>query len=103
MPPLVEREKSGHPKFFSWHGSFGEDLRFCQDAKASGSHIFVDTRIEVGHMAEVEIHSKNYFMEIAQRDREVEEERRKVNDAMGLATMTAEEAKEKLGWRNTTE
>lgn len=103
MPPLAEREKAGQPQFFSWQGNFGEDLRFCQDAKASGSRIFVDTRIEIGHMAEVEVRAKNYWMEIVQRGRDIENERRIVNDKMDLPTMTAEEAKERLGWRDTTE
>ena len=61
MPPLEVREKIGPPNFYRWDGVLGEDLRFCQDAKASGSKIFVDTRIEVGHVSE-EIISHHDFL-----------------------------------------
>ncbi len=98
MPPLDDRVKLGLPEFFTWHGKFGEDLRFCQDAKAAGNKIFVDTRIKIGHIGEVEIDEKHYFGQIATRGADVESERRKINDAMGLPTMTAADAKERLGW-----
>jgi hypothetical protein len=101
MPSLDERVALGLPEFFSWQGKFGEDLRFCQDARASGSRVFVDTRIRIGHISEVEIGLPHFLQEIALRGPDVEEARRKVNDRMGLPTMTAQEAKEKLGWLST--
>jgi hypothetical protein len=101
MPPLAERGASGPPQFFSWQGRLGEDLRFCQDAKTSGSKIYVDTRIEIGHIAEMEIGYREFLQQVVLREPDVEEARRAVNDTMGLATMTAAEAWEKLGWQST--
>ena len=98
MPLLEERLALGMPEFFSWRGKFGEDLRFCQDAKAAGCSIFVDTRIRIGHVAEVEIGYPNFIQEIALRGADVEQARRELNDGMGLPTLTAAEAKEILGW-----
>jgi hypothetical protein len=96
LPSLEER--SGHPpSFFTWGGRYGEDLAFCQAAKASGSRIWVDTRIKIGHMGEIEIGEREYLYALATREKAIEDERRVVNDSMGLPTMTAVEAKERLG------
>jgi hypothetical protein len=99
MPPFEERIKMpGPPAFFNWTGRMGEDLRFCQDAKAAGVRIFVDTRIEIGHISEVEIRREQFLVEIAKRSPTAEHERRESNDLMGLPTMTAAEARQILGW-----
>jgi hypothetical protein len=98
MPSLEIRESLGPSGFFQWNGVLGEDLRFCQDAKAAGMRIFVDTRIEVGHIAEVEIRRKQFLIEHLARDEAGYKARLKVNDRMGLPTLTPAEIKEQLGW-----
>lgn len=98
MPPYEVRKVLGPSDFFRWGGPLGEDLRFCQDAKEVDCRIFVDTRIEVGHMAEVEIRRKHYLMETLSRDPELSAARKAKNDAMGLPTLTPERIKERLGW-----
>lgn len=98
MPPLQERTKGPPPNFFRWEGTLGEDLRFCQDAKKAGMRIWVDTRIEVGHIGEHEIRRKNYLTSLATRDQAIVRARKKVNDRMGLPTVTRKQAREKLGW-----
>jgi len=99
MPPLeVRQTMKAPPAFFNWTGRMGEDLRFCADAKEKGVRIFVDTRIEIGHISEVSIGREQFLQQIAIRPGEAEEERRAVNDSMGLPTMTAVEARAELGW-----
>jgi hypothetical protein len=87
----------GPSQFFKWEGVLGEDLRFCQDAKAAGCRIYVDTRLKIGHMAEVEIGERQFLMEMATRSPELLEARRKANDKMGLTTLEPKRAREKLG------
>jgi len=99
MPTLAERQGLGLPQFFAWQGKLGEDLRFCQDAKAAGCKIFVDTRIPIGHVGEFEVGEQDFLKQIAWRDPEMEAARKVVNDRMGLQTLTAADAKERLGWR----
>lgn len=94
MPPREERVRP--TGFFAWAGSYGEDLAFCQLAKETGSRIFVDTRIQIGHIGEQTITHENYLYAIATRDERTEKDRREVNDRMGLPTMTAAEAKARL-------
>jgi hypothetical protein len=98
MPPLDQRVGGPPPNFFRWEGALGEDLRFCQDAKAAGMRIWVDTRIEVGHIGEHEIRRKQYLTELATRDQSIVDARKEVNDRMGLPTMTREAARKMLGW-----
>jgi hypothetical protein len=95
MPPLAERTRPA--AFFQWNGQTGEDLMFCQMAKASGSRIWVDTRIKIGHVGETEFGEEHYLYALARREPEVVEERRRINDQMGLPTVTPAEAKERLG------
>jgi hypothetical protein len=99
MPPLDVRVGGRPPSFFRWGSTFGEDLAFCQDAKAAGCSIWVDTRIEIGHVAERIITKRDYWAQIAVRSPGDEYMRREVNDKMGLPTLGWEQAKEKLGWR----
>jgi hypothetical protein len=99
MPSIEERLATGvDPNFFRWNGGFGEDLQFCIDAKRTGSKVYVDTSIEIGHMSELEIRRKHFLIEIAQRSPETEAERLRINTEMGMPTLTAEEAKRRLGW-----
>lgn len=98
MPPYEERMKMTRPpEFFRWTGTMGEDLRFCQDAKAAGARIFVDTRIEIGHVAEAVITEKEFLGAMAERPPSVEAEAAQLNAAMGLPTITSREARERLG------
>jgi glycosyltransferase involved in cell wall biosynthesis len=98
MPPREERLKGKPGNFFRWNGTFGEDLQFCMDAKAAGCRIYVDTRNEIGHVAEVTIDKRWFWREIATREPEVEAIRQELNDTMGLPTLRAQTAKERLGW-----
>lgn len=99
MPPYeVRQTMSGPPEFFYWSGRMGEDLRFCTDAKTRGVRIFVDTRIKIGHISEIAINEEQYLQQIATRSEALEQERRTINLAMGLPTMSAEEARKRLGW-----
>lgn len=97
-PTLEARIKTPPPNFFRWTDGIGEDLRFCQDARASGSQIFVDTRNRIGHVGEAVFDQTSFLKEIAAREPEVEQARRDLNDKLGLPTMTAKEAQEALGW-----
>lgn len=99
MPPLDFRLKHTNPNFFVWNGKYGEDLAFCQSAKAAGCRVFVDTRIEIGHIGEKEFRHRDYWQAIATRSPEDEAKRRVENDALGFPTLTADVAKERLGWR----
>lgn len=99
MPPLeIRQQMKAPPAFFQWTGRTGEDLRFCQDFKARGGRIFVDTRIEIGHISEVAITRKHFLQEVAMRPIGSEQERRQINDAYGLPTLTQAEARRLLGW-----
>jgi hypothetical protein len=100
MPPYEIRAQEGGPppNFFKWEGTLGEDLRFCQDAKAAGARIFVHTGIQIGHVAEKQLGYEDFLFQLARRDEATMEARRNLNDSMGLPTMTPEEAREKLGW-----
>lgn len=100
MPPYEQRQAAGGPppNFFKWEGAYGEDLRFCQDAKAAGARIWVDTSIEIGHIGERTIDHRTFLEGVAQRDPATLVARRDLNGKMGLPTMEPAEAKERLGW-----
>ena len=97
-PSEFERIRVRPPEFFSWVGGVGEDLRFCQDVKASGSRIFVDTRIEIGHVGDTVFDKKSFLKELALRDADTELARANLNAQLGLPIKTAAEAREELGW-----
>jgi hypothetical protein len=86
------------PPIFEWTAHMGEDLRFMQVAKNAGCRIFVDTRNKIGHVAEVQVDHASFLEYIARRSRDDEDMVRAINDKHGLQTMTADEAKEQLGW-----
>lgn len=97
MPSAEVRKRLGPSQFFKWEGVLGEDLRFCQDAKAAGCRIYVDTRIQIGHMSEVEIGQRQFLMEMALRKPDLLAARQKANDAMQLPTLLPSESREILG------
>jgi len=101
MPPYEHRIREGGPppNYFRWEGLMGEDIRFCQEAKAAGARIWVHTGIPVGHIAEIEINQKVFLEEIAKRPQRAYEEHKKINDEMGFQTMTSQQARERLGWK----
>lgn len=84
------------PSFFRLDGIMGEDLRFCQDAKASGFRVWVDTRIEIGHVSEVVVGYRQFLMELSMRPQPVVDIRKDINDKMGFPTLSREAAREKL-------
>jgi hypothetical protein len=99
MPSYETRQRlGGLPSFFRWDKNFGEDLQFCQDVKAAGARIFVDTRIEIGHVGEVQIGHKDFIQALAQRSMPEYAQRLIVNKRMGLPTVSPTKAKAKLGW-----
>lgn len=100
MPPHAERTRMGGPppNFFRWEGTMGEDLRFCQDAKAAGARIWVDTRIEIEHVSEVRITRRDFLTQLALRGDETYAERVKLNGTMGLPTVSPQQARRELGW-----
>lgn len=99
MPPYDVRAGHKPPNFFRWEGALGEDLRFCQDARESGSRIWVDTRLEIGHVGEHVIGRRQFLTEMALRSMRELGERRSVNDSMGLPTLQPSDALEEL-WRD---
>ena len=104
MPPFDERiEFRKSPDFFRWQGTLGEDIRFCQDVKASGGRVFVDTRVQIGHMSEVQIGYKQFLREVLDRDPRVTRARKKINDEMDLPTLTRKEAKRRYDLLNQAE
>ena len=99
MPSFEDRQRlGGQPSFFRWGKNFGEDLQFCQDAKAAGVRVFVDTRIEIGHIGEIQIGTHQYLEQLAQRSMPEYAQRLMVNKRMGLPTVSPTRAKEILGW-----
>lgn len=95
-PPYEQRITMNPPNFFRWSGVFGEDLQFCQDAKLAGARIFVDTRIEIGHMSEIEVRRRHFLLEVLYRDEAISAERKRINDEMGIPTLTRERIEELL-------
>lgn len=97
MPPYEIRKTLRPPDFFKWQGVLGEDLRFCQDAKAAGARIFVDTRIEIGHISEIEVRRRHFLLEAMARTPEMLAARTEINDRMGLQTLAVHDIHEALG------
>jgi hypothetical protein len=80
------------PPFFKWTGQYGEDFLFCQEAKAAGCQIFVDTSVKIGHIAEVVVTEDSFNRELAFRSEEAWQARIAQNDRMGLPTVGPKEA-----------
>jgi glycosyltransferase involved in cell wall biosynthesis len=85
--------------FFRWEGEFGEDFLFCREAKESGSKVFVDTSVKIGHIGDQVITEETFLREIAFRDPDAEEFRAGVLEGIGEKVMTRREAMEKLGFK----
>lgn len=96
LPPLHIREQMAMPALFEWRGLLGEDLAFCQLAKAHGLRVWVDTAVEVGHLAEVEIRYRHFLQEVANRPEAVDAAHREVAEKFGVGHLTPEEARAKL-------
>lgn len=97
MPPFEARLKfDRHPDFFRWQGALGEDLRFCQDVRAAGGHILIDTSVEIRHVGEAERGYDDFLRSLAEREPEVLRVRKAVNTKMGLPTLTPREARKRL-------
>jgi GT2 family glycosyltransferase len=92
MPTLEERAGMPPPPFFKWTGQYGEDFLFCQEAKAAGCQIFVDTSVKIGHIAEVVVTEDSFNRELAFRSEEAWQARIAQNDRMGLPTVGPKEA-----------
>lgn len=84
--------------FFRWEGRYGEDFLFCQEAKAVGCRIFVDTSVKVGHVGEQVITEETFLREIAFRHPLAQTFRSGVLEEIGEQALTREEAMERLGW-----
>lgn len=95
FPELDERMRMSPPPFFTWDGEFGEDFRFCRDAKAAGCRIFVDTSIKIGHVGQQVITEKTFMRELAFRSDEQQAFREAQLEAIGLEALKREEALEK--------
>lgn len=97
MPPYEVRANNNRTAdFFRWYGGLGEDLRFCDDVRAVGGRIFVDTRIEIGHVSEKTVSHKDFIREIAERSDLDQMNRERINKDMGLPTLTRRKAKQML-------
>ena len=98
-PTYEERQHMPPPPVFKWgEDGLGEDFGFCREAKAAGIHIFVDTSVKIGHIATVVVDEKSFYQQVALRQPEAEEARRQQLSNLGLEVLTADGAKEKLGW-----
>lgn len=98
IPTLDMRQKMGGlPNFFRWDKNFGEDLAFCQDAKEAGVHIFVDTRIEIGHVSDIIVTKQHFWQAMATRPNRLYAERLMINKRMNMPTLSPEKARERLG------
>ncbi len=98
MPPVEERMQLEHPwPYFEWVGYMGEDFRFCLKARNAGCRIFVDTRIHIKHWARLPVGLEDFYQQVALRTPELEAEVRAANEEAGIPTLTAEEARRRLG------
>ena len=87
-----------HPwPFYEWTGTMGEDLRFCLNARRAGVRIFVDTRIQIGHIGPKVLGISDFYGQVARRPEEVQVAVREMNDAVGLHTLSQEEARRREG------
>lgn len=96
MPPYEVRTSMAPPNFFRWEGTLGEDLRFCQDAKAAGCRIYVDTRLEIGHVGERVIRRRDFLTSLAFRSEADIAARDDLNKRWHMTTVLPEEALSEL-------
>lgn len=96
IPPFEDRVAStSAPDFFKWYGQLGEDLRFCEEVKAAGGRIMVDTRIHVRHIGERAFGYDDYLREMAFRSQADFDRKEAINDQAGLPTLDQDVAMEK--------
>ena len=98
FPEFEDRKGQRPAPFFRWEEEYGEDFLFCREAKASGSKIFVDTSVKVGHVGEIVITEETFLREIAFRSEAASAFREAVLEEIGETVLTREEAMEKVGW-----
>jgi hypothetical protein len=91
------RERSTPAPFFTWDGLVGEDFRFCEDAKAAGNRVFVDTSVKIGHIGQQIITEETFLREIAFRKDYEQSFREQQLEGVGYKALTREEARKKLG------
>lgn len=99
FPDFEGRHGQRPAPFFRWEEEYGEDFLFCREAKASGSKIFVDTSVKIGHVGEQIITEETFFREIAFRSPEATKFREAVLAEIGEGALTREEAMEMLSWK----
>jgi glycosyltransferase involved in cell wall biosynthesis len=97
FPDLAERSELTPWPFFSWGGEYGEDFKFCMEAKDAGSRIFVDTSVKVDHIGMTSINEESFLREIAFRNGEQQAFREWQMETIGQKAITRERAKERLG------
>lgn len=97
---VTSGRKNARPApFFRWEESMGEDFLFCREAKQSGSRIFVDTAVKIGHVGEQIITEETFLRELAFRDPEATKVRSAVLESLGHKTRSREDALARLGWK----
>lgn len=92
MPPREQRLQMPPPPFFRWEGEYGEDFDFCQQAKDSGSRIYVDTTIQIGHVGQHIITRETFLREIAFRSDMAQRFRERQLAEIGERALTQNEA-----------
>lgn len=97
FPEFEERKEQTPAPFFRWEGELGEDFLFCREAKATGSRIFVDTAVKIGHVGDQIITEETFLREIAFRHPDAEAFRSSILEGIGEKVRTREEALERLG------
>lgn len=95
LPTVDERKRLPPPGFFKW-GDFGEDLTFCREARATGSKIYVDTSVKIGHIGTHIITEKNFYEQLALRPQSVVEVRKQQLGSLGFEPVTTKEAAARL-------
>jgi len=96
FPDFEERQQYNPIAFYRWEDRWGEDFRFCREAKASGSRIFVDTSVKPGHVGAQLITERSFWTSIAHRDPMSQEFREKVLESIDQQALTRDEAIKRL-------
>jgi len=96
FPSHEVRQNLPPPPFFKWTGEYGEDFQFCREAKETGSHIFVDTAVKVGHVGEHVITEETFLRELAFRSKEAQAFREVQLESVGQKASSPAKAKAKL-------
>lgn len=97
FPSFEERQKILPAPFFTWDGEYGEDFRFCRDAQATGSRIFVDTGVKIGHVGQTTVTEETFLREIVFRHPDAQAFREAQLASVGHEATTPEEARLRLG------